>query len=79
MLIACKEKGKIDKLTQTLKSDFEMKTLGVARRILGIDINKDRKRGTLTLFQSGYLNKVINLFDMYGRLQTYLNPYSLTF
>ena len=66
MLIACKEKGEIDKLTQALKSEFEMKTIGTAKRILGIDINKDRKRGTLTWSQSGYLKKMINIFDMKG-------------
>ncbi|XP_052181870.1 secreted RxLR effector protein 161-like [Diospyros lotus] len=43
-----------------------MKPLEAARRILGIDITRDRKRGTLSLSQSGYLKKVISLFDMEG-------------
>lgn len=41
-----------------------MKTLGAAKHIWGININRNRKRGTLTQSQSGYLKKVVNLFDM---------------
>ena len=52
MLIACKDKEEISKLTVYLKSEFEMKDLGAAKRILRIDIIKDRKKGTLTLSQS---------------------------
>jgi len=64
MLIACKDKKEISKLIQALRSEFEMKSLGVAKRILGIDIKRDRKKGILTLNQSGYLKKVIDLFKM---------------
>jgi len=64
MLIACKDKGEIGKLTMALKLEFEMKNLGVAKRILGIDIVGDRKKGTLTLSQIDYLKKVIELFGM---------------
>lgn len=56
MLITCKDKEDISKLTMYLKSEFEMKDLGEAKRILGINIKRDRKKGTLILFQS------INLF-----------------
>lgn len=64
MLIACKDKGEISKLTITLKSEFEMKNLGAAKGILGIDIMRDRQKGILTLSLSGYLKKVIKLFEM---------------
>jgi len=64
MLIACHDKGEIRKLTLDLKFKFEMKNLGVAKRILGIDIKRDRRNGTLTLSQSGYLKKIVQLFDM---------------
>jgi len=57
MLIACKEKTEINKLTLTLKTKFKMKDLGTTKRILRIDIERDRKKGTLTLSQSGYLKK----------------------
>lgn len=49
MLIACKYKDEINKLTRALQSEFEMKHLGATKRILGIDIYRDRKRGSLTL------------------------------
>ena len=63
MLIACKDKGEIKKLKIILKSEFDMKDLGAARRILGIDIIRDRNRGTPKLTQSGYLKKVVNVFE----------------
>ena len=44
MLITCEDKEEISKLTMALKSEFEMKNLGAAKRILGIDIKKDKKK-----------------------------------
>lgn len=41
-----------------------MKDLGAARRILGIDITRDRKRGILQLSQQDYLEKVLRNFGM---------------
>ena len=41
-----------------------MKDLGPARRILGMDIERDRVKGILTLSQSGYIRKVLKVFDM---------------
>ena len=64
MLIACKDRGEIEKLKVILKSEFDMKDLGVTRRILGIDIIRDRKRGILKLTPFGYLKKVVKLFGM---------------
>ena len=41
-----------------------MKELGQARRILGIDIKRDRNKETLSLSQSGYIEKLIQIFGM---------------
>ena len=41
-----------------------MKDLGPARRILGMDIERDRVKGILTLSQSGYIRKVLKVFGM---------------
>lgn len=38
MLVACKDKKHIKALKDQLSSRFEMKYLGAARKILGIDI-----------------------------------------
>lgn len=41
-----------------------MKDLGAARRILGMDIHRDRSKGTLILSQNDYLSKVLKTFGM---------------
>lgn len=43
-MIASKESGTIQKLKDQLSSEFEMKDLGAARRILGMDIVRDKKK-----------------------------------
>ena len=64
MLVACKEKTEILRLKVILKIEFNMKDMGAAKRILGIDIIKDRKNGTLRLSHSGNLKKVLEVFGM---------------
>lgn len=51
-------------LKDQLSSEFEMKDLGAARRILGMDIERDRTRGIMKLSKSEYLKKVIRTFRM---------------
>lgn len=41
-----------------------MKDLGEARRILGMDIKRDRDKGELWLVQTDYLKKLIQKFQM---------------
>ena len=41
-----------------------MKDLGPTKRILRIDIFRDRKRGILSLSQAGYVQKVLKTFGM---------------
>ena len=64
MLVISKDLADISSLKNALKSEFEMKDLGAAKRILGIDIFRDRKRGILTLSQSKYIQKVLKEFGM---------------
>ena len=49
MLIMSKNMAEIEKLKKSLKSEFDMKDLGAAKQILGIDIIIDRMKGTLSL------------------------------
>ena len=51
MLIATNNKIKINKLKKLLNGESKMKDLGMARKILGIEIRKDRKAGKLFLSQ----------------------------
>ena len=57
MLIASKDKNKINNLKLSLKSEFEMKDLGEARRILGMEIIRNRKHFELKLTQRISLGK----------------------
>ncbi|KAL1200962.1 Retrovirus-related Pol polyprotein from transposon TNT 1-94 [Cardamine amara subsp. amara] len=59
MLIASKDMKEIQIVKDLLSNRFEMKDLGAARRILGMDIERDRKGGVLTLSQSGYIKKIL--------------------
>ena len=65
MLIASKSVQDIQELKQKLNSEFEMKDLGEAKRILGMAIVRDRKNKKLFLTQSSYLKKVVQKFNMH--------------
>lgn len=64
MLIAAKQKSKIQKLKDQLSTEFEMKDLGPARKILGMDILRNRASCSLVLSQKDYLKKVLKNFGM---------------
>lgn len=49
ILIAYKDKREIAKLKRILNFEFDMKDLGLARRILGIDRHRYKEKGVLTL------------------------------
>ncbi|GMP36216.1 hypothetical protein CsSME_00008418 [Camellia sinensis var. sinensis] len=48
MLIASTSKVEIDKLKAQLAREFEMKDLGEAKKVFGMEIKRDRKKGTLS-------------------------------
>ncbi|KAG8502990.1 hypothetical protein CXB51_000989 [Gossypium anomalum] len=64
MLIAAKDKGEIRKVKAQLSEEFEMKDLGPAKKILGMEILRYRKASKLYLSQKGYIEKVICRFNM---------------
>ena len=64
MLIMGKDRQQISRLKGILKGEFEMKDLGAARRILGIDIVRNRMKNSLVLSQESYLKKIIQKFKM---------------
>ena len=59
MLIMGNDLNKISKLKEVLNGEFEMKDMGAARKILGIDILRDRRNHMLILSQSHYLQAVL--------------------
>lgn len=64
ILIASKSKKQVEYLKQLLNTEFEMKDLGDAKKILGMEITRDRVKGTLSISQGGYLLKVLGNFKM---------------
>lgn len=64
MLIACSEREEIEVLKQLLNSEFDMKDLGPAKKILGMEIIRNMKKGTMILSQRKYLDKVLGAFEM---------------
>ncbi|GJU53379.1 retrovirus-related pol polyprotein from transposon TNT 1-94 [Tanacetum coccineum] len=55
-------KGEIGSTNSLLKKEFDMKELGEAKKILGMEIVKDYSRKILRVSQSGYVSKVLNNF-----------------
>ncbi|KAG8477010.1 hypothetical protein CXB51_030151 [Gossypium anomalum] len=64
MLIAAKDKGEIRKVKAQLSEEFDMKDFGPAKKILGMEILRDRKVSKLYLSQKGYIEKVLCRFNM---------------
>jgi hypothetical protein len=57
ILIDRKSRSVFEETKAMLKSEFEMKDLGAARRLLGMNICRDRSQGRLWLSQSRYIEK----------------------
>ncbi|KAJ4703754.1 Retrovirus-related Pol polyprotein from transposon TNT 1-94 [Melia azedarach] len=64
MLIAAENKYDVQKLKDLLSVEFEMKDLGAARKILGMEIYRDRSKKKLFLSQKGYIQKILSRFGM---------------
>ena len=58
MLITFKSKDEIEKLKTQLNQEFEMKDLGEVKKILGMEICRDRARDNVSMSQKQYLRKV---------------------
>ena len=64
MLIAAKRNEQIAGLKKLLNNEFEMKDLGAAKKILTMEIIRDRKSTLLFLSQQNYINKILDHFNM---------------
>ena len=64
MLVACNNLIEVEKLKRLLASEFDMKDLGDAKKILGMEIFRDRKKGELYLSQRRYIENVLDRFSM---------------
>ena len=64
MLISSKSMSEINKLKTLLSREFDMKDLGVAKKIFMIEIRRDRALGRLWLSHNSYVGKVLERFSM---------------
>jgi len=78
ILIALKDKPLISKLKSQLSGEVEMKDLGAAKKILGMEIQRERKAGKMYLSQSRYLKKVLDRFNV-GSYKVVSIPFAADF
>jgi hypothetical protein len=64
MLIAPKSMCEVNRLKYLLHKEFEMKDLGATKKILGMEIRRDREVRKLWLSQKNYIRKVLENFRM---------------
>ena len=64
MLIVAKSMCEVNKLKYLLQKEFEMKDLSAAKKILGMEIHKDREERKLWLSQNNYIRKMLEKFSM---------------
>ena len=64
MLIAARNKIHIQKLKAQLKKELDMKDLGEAKKILRMEITRDRCSSRLWLSQESYVLKVLERLNM---------------
>lgn len=63
MLVAAKNMFDIIELKKELSLRFEMKDLGAAKKILGMEITRNREAGELWLSQESYLKKILETYN----------------
>ncbi|KAJ4728619.1 Retrovirus-related Pol polyprotein from transposon TNT 1-94 [Melia azedarach] len=64
MLIVAENKSDVQKLKHLLSVEFEMKDLGAARKILRMEIYRDRSKKKLFLSQKRYIQRILSRFSM---------------
>ena len=64
MLIVEQDSKMIDRLKRDMSKTFDMKDLGPARQILGMQIHRDRNAKKLWLSQEKYVELVLVRFNM---------------
>ncbi|KAL1540901.1 hypothetical protein AAHA92_25185 [Salvia divinorum] len=64
MLVAAADMNEINSVKHELQREFEMKDLGEAKRILEMDIIRNRNEDEIKLVQTDYFGKLIKKFQM---------------
>nr|KYP47187.1 Retrovirus-related Pol polyprotein from transposon TNT 1-94 [Cajanus cajan] len=64
MLVVGSNKVRVQELKAQLAREFDMKGLGPANKILGMQIHRDRKNRKIWLSQNNYFQKILRRFNM---------------
>ncbi|KAL8161807.1 hypothetical protein V2J09_013296 [Rumex salicifolius] len=64
ILLAANDMGLLHDIKKYLSKNFEMKDMGQASYVIGIEIFRNRSQGWLSLSQKGYINKVLERYKM---------------
>jgi hypothetical protein len=64
MLIIGKDIAKVKTLKKKLMKIFDIEDLGLAKYFVEVRITRDRKKGTITLCQDAYINKVLKRYSI---------------
>ncbi|GAA0144157.1 transmembrane signal receptor [Lithospermum erythrorhizon] len=64
LLLAAVNKSDMQKLKGLLSAKFDMKDLGAAKKILGMQIYRDRSQRKLFLSEKDYIEKILSRFGM---------------
>ena len=64
ILLASSDLGLLHETKRMLSKNFDMKDLGEASFVLGIEIHKNRSRGLLGLSQRAYVDRILERFNM---------------
>ena len=65
ILLASSDKNLLLETKRYLSSNFDMKDLGEASYVLGIEIHRDRSKGALGLSQKSYIDRVLRKYNMH--------------
>lgn len=70
ILLASSDVSLLLEMKKFLSSNFDMKDLGEASFVLGIEIHRDRRKGVLELSQKAYLEKILKKYSMHASRPT---------
>ena len=65
ILLASSDKNLMNEINGFFSLNFDMKDLGYASYVLGIEIHRDRCKGALGLSQKAYIEKVLKRYNMH--------------
>ncbi|KAK2982622.1 hypothetical protein RJ640_015001 [Escallonia rubra] len=66
ILLASSDMHMLHETKNFMSKNFDMKDLGEASYVIGIEIHRDRSYGILGLSQRAYIDKVLKMFNMYN-------------